>query len=99
MKFEELSALYRQPLFDLISQSRAVHLQHWRGEEVQRCSLLSIKTGGCSEECAYFAPSAHYLNSVEREQGVLLGDVIAVGAGGGRAKGQAGFSWGRPGRG
>jgi hypothetical protein len=35
MKFPELSALYDQPFFDLISQSRAVHLQHWRGEEVQ----------------------------------------------------------------
>ena len=46
MKFPELSALYHQPLFDLISQSRAVHLELWRGEEVQRCSLLSIKTGG-----------------------------------------------------
>ncbi len=45
MKFAELSALYHQPLFDLISQSRAVHLRHWRGEEVQRCTLLSIKTG------------------------------------------------------
>ena len=48
MAFEELEKLYYQPLFDLISQSRAVHLHHWRGEEVQRCSLLSIKAGGCS---------------------------------------------------
>src|SRR3989449_9304946 len=67
MKFEELSALYRQPLFDLISQSRAVHLQHWRGEEVQLCTLLSIKTGGCSEDCAYCAQSARYHTSVPRE--------------------------------
>src|SRR5439155_619627 len=44
MKFAELSALYHRPLFDLISQSRAVHLQHWPGEEVQRFSLLSIDT-------------------------------------------------------
>ena len=53
MDFAELKRLYDQPLFELISQSRAVHLQHWRGEHVQRCSLLSIKTGGCSEDCAY----------------------------------------------
>jgi biotin synthase len=45
MNFAELSNLYQQPLFDLISQSREIHLEHWRGEEVQRCSLLSIKTG------------------------------------------------------
>src|ERR1051325_11054819 len=68
MKFAELSALYHQPLFDLISQSRAVHLEHWRGEEVQRCSLLSIKTGGGREDCAYCAQSAHYSTGVGREE-------------------------------
>ena len=78
MKFEELSALYRQPLFDLISQSRAVHLQHWRGEEVQRCSLLSIKTGGCSEDCAYCAQSAHHSTDVEREELLSLENVLAA---------------------
>jgi biotin synthase len=51
----------------LISQSRAVHLEYWRGEEVQRCSLLSIKTGGCSEDCAYCAQSARYTTGIERE--------------------------------
>jgi len=78
MKFAELSALYHQPLFDLISQSRAVHLQHWPGEEVQRCSLLSIKTGGCSEDCAYCAQSAHYFTGVEREELLSLENVLAV---------------------
>src|SRR5213083_2118365 len=67
MKLAELSALYDQPLFDLISQSRAIHLRHWCGEEVQRCSLLSIKTGGCSEDCGYCAQSARYATGVERE--------------------------------
>lgn len=78
MKFQELSALYHQPLFDLISQSRAVHLQHWRGEEVQRCSLLSIKTGGCSEDCAYCAQSAHYSTGVEREELLSLENVMTA---------------------
>jgi biotin synthase len=68
MNSGELSALYHQPLFDLISQSRAVHLRHWRGEEVQRCSLLSIKTGGCSEDCAYCTQSSHYSTGVQREE-------------------------------
>src|SRR6266513_1402024 len=68
MKFDQLSTLYHQPLFDLISQSRAVHLERWHGEEVQRCSMLSIKTGGCSEDCAYCAQSAHYSTGVEREE-------------------------------
>ncbi len=78
MKFAELSALYHRPLFDLISQSRAVHLQHWPGEEVQRCSLLSIKTGGCSEDCAYCAQSAHYFTGVEREELLSLENVLAA---------------------
>jgi biotin synthase len=78
MKFDQLQALYRQPLFDLITQSRAVHLQHWRGEEVQRCSLLSIKTGGCSEDCAYCAQSAHYSTGIERENLLALEDVMTA---------------------
>src|SRR5437762_12887340 len=68
MKFGQLQALYHQPLFALISQRRSVPLQHWRGEEVQRCSLLSIKTGGCSQDCAYYAQSAHYSTGLEREE-------------------------------
>ncbi len=78
MKFAELSALYHQPLFNLISQSRAVHLEHWRGEEVQRCSLLSIKTGGCSEDCAYCAQSSHYSTGIEREELLSLENVMAA---------------------
>src|SRR5882762_1726321 len=67
MNFEELHALYHQPLFDLISQSRAVHLRHWGGQEVQRCTLLSIKTGGCSEDCSYCSQSSHYSTGLEKE--------------------------------
>jgi len=78
MNSDRLSALYHQPFFDLISQSRTVHLQHWRGEEVQRCSLLSIKTGGCSEDCAYCAQSAHYSTGVEREELLSLENVLAA---------------------
>src|SRR5438093_8068833 len=78
MTFRELEGLYYQPLFDLLSQSRAVHLQHWRGEEVQRCSLLSIKTGGCSEDCAYCAQSAHYSTGLQREELLSLGKITAA---------------------
>jgi biotin synthase len=78
MKLGELQSLYHQPLFDLISQSRVVHLQHWRGEKVQRCSLLSIKTGGCSEDCAYCAQSAHYSTGLEREELLSVEDVMAA---------------------
>jgi biotin synthase len=78
MNFSELENLYHQPFFDLISQSRAVHLQHWGGREIQRCSLLSIKTGGCSEDCAYCAQSAHYATGLERENLLPLEEVVAA---------------------
>ena len=78
MTLDQLRAFYHQPLFDLISQSRAVHLEHWRGEEVQRCSLLSIKTGGCSEDCAYCAQSAHYSTGIEREDLLPVEQIVDV---------------------
>jgi biotin synthase len=98
MTFRELEDLYQQPLFDLISQSRAVHLEHWRGEEVQRCSLLSIKTGGCSEDCAYCAQSAHYSTGVEREELLSLENVMAA-ARRARAQGAGRFCMGAAWRG
>src|SRR5947208_5838620 len=98
MKFDQLSALYHQPLFDLISQSRAVHLKHWTGEAVQRCSLLSIKTGGCSEDCAYCAQSSHYSTGVEREE-LLSVETITVAAKRARAQGATRFCMGAAWRG
>src|SRR5881392_1668611 len=98
MIFGELEHLYHQPFFDLISQSRAVHLQHWRGEEIQRCSLLSIKTGGCSEDCAYCAQSAHYSTEVEREELLSLQSVLAA-AGRARSQGATRFCMGAAWRG
>ena len=98
MNLEELHPLYHQPLFDLISQSRAVHLKHWTGEAVQRCSLLSIKTGGCSEDCAYCAQSSHYSTGIEREE-LLSVETIAVAAKRARAQGATRFCMGAAGRG
>ena len=98
MRFDQLHALYRQPLFDLISQSRAVHLQYWRGEDVQRCSLLSIKTGGCSEDCAYCAQSAHYSTGLEREELLSIEKITAT-ARRARAQGATRFCMGAAWRG
>jgi biotin synthase len=68
MTFAELKGIYETPLFDLISRSRAVYLEHWRGDEMQLCTLLSIKTGGCSEDCGYCAQSARYSTGVKAER-------------------------------
>jgi biotin synthase len=98
MNFETLHALYHQPLFDLISQSREVHLQHWRGEQVQRCSLLSIKTGGCSEDCSYCAQSAHYSTGLEREDLLPIDEILSA-AHRARAQGATRFCMGAAWRG
>ena len=98
MNLEELHPLYHHPLFDLISQSRAVHLKHWTGEAVQRCSLLSIKTGGCSEDCAYCAQSSHYSTGIEREE-LLSVETIAAAAKRARAQGATRFCMGAAWRG
>lgn len=68
MQYEELKQLYDLPFFDLIQRSRKVHEAHWPENEVQLCTLLSIKTGGCSEDCSYCAQSARYSTEVEAER-------------------------------
>lgn len=68
MTYEELHTLYHQPFFDLLQQARQVHQQHWSQNEVQLCTLLSIKTGGCSEDCSYCAQSARYPSGVDAER-------------------------------
>ena len=57
-----------QPLFALLQQARAVHQAHWPDAEVQLCTLLSIKTGGCSEDCSYCAQSARYQTGLAAER-------------------------------
>jgi biotin synthase len=68
MTFVQLQAIYETPFFELLSRSRAVFLEHWTGDEVQLCTLLSIKTGGCSEDCGYCAQSARYTTGVQAER-------------------------------
>src|SRR6266851_702375 len=62
---EELQAVYRLPLPDLVFRAAEVHRQHHDISDIQRCALLSIKTGGCPEDCAYCAQSARYETGVE----------------------------------
>lgn len=67
MNLVQLQQIYDFPFFDLLTKARAVFVQHWENQSVQLCTLLSIKTGGCSEDCAYCAQSARYHTSVPRE--------------------------------
>src|SRR5690606_26593137 len=76
MQFNELKQLYSLPFFDLIQRSRKVHEENWPQNEVQLCTLLSIKTGGCSEDCSYCAQSARYSTSVEAERLMEKEDIL-----------------------
>ena len=57
---EEISNLYHLPLLELIYQAATVHREYQETSEVQVCTLLSIKTGGCPEDCAYCPQAARY---------------------------------------
>ncbi|HEY2172122.1 MAG TPA: biotin synthase BioB [Candidatus Angelobacter sp.] len=63
---QEVAAIYREPLLDLLLQAQNVHRAHHPANQVQMCRLLSIKTGGCPEDCAYCPQSARYPTGVER---------------------------------
>src|SRR5436190_10538663 len=78
MTYPELHRLYHQPFFALLQQARAVHENHWPENEVQLCTLLSIKTGGCSEDCAYCAQSARYSTGLEIERLLPTEEVMEV---------------------
>jgi len=71
----EAQRIYSLPFPDLIHQAQLVHRAHFDPNEVQRSTLLSVKTGGCPEDCAYCPQSAHYKTGVERH-GVLPTDVV-----------------------
>ena len=63
----EIAALYHQPLLDLLLQAQTLHREFHPPNQVQMCRLLSIKTGGCPEDCAYCPQSARYSTGVERQ--------------------------------
>ncbi len=62
---EEIKEIYNTPLLDLVFRAATVHRQHNATGEVQVCTLLSIKTGGCSEDCAYCPQAARYHTDVK----------------------------------
>ena len=63
----EIEAIYTAPFSDLVFRAAQVHRAHHRPDEVQGCMLLSIKTGGCPEDCAYCPQSARYETGVGRQ--------------------------------
>lgn len=74
----QIEEIYRTPFFDLIQRSRSIHLQNWDEDNVQLCTLLSVKTGGCSEDCSYCAQSARYSTGVKAEKLMSCDEVLPI---------------------
>lgn len=66
-KLDDIVALYELPFMDLLLRAQVVHRQHHEPNTVQLSTLLSIKTGGCPEDCAYCPQSSRYDTQVEKE--------------------------------
>ena len=62
---EAVLALMQQPFMDLVQQAHAVHREHWPAGDIELASLLSVKTGGCPEDCGYCPQSVHYDTGVD----------------------------------
>jgi biotin synthase len=73
----EVRSLHDLPLFELVDRARAVHIEHHAKNQVQLCTLLSVKTGGCPEDCAYCPQSSHYETPVKGEAMLKLDDVLS----------------------
>ena len=63
----DVEALFALPFNDLLFRAHSAHRAHFDPNAVQVSTLLSIKTGGCSEDCGYCSQSARYQTGVERE--------------------------------
>ncbi len=73
---DELKRLYELPLLELITTSNKIHTQFHPPGEVQVCNLISIKTGGCPEDCKYCAQSSRYQTSVSAQPMMQYQDVL-----------------------
>jgi biotin synthase len=74
---ELVRALYDKPLLPLLDEARRVHVANHPDNEVQLCTLLSVKTGGCPEDCSYCPQSSHYDTNVGPEKMLDVQHVIA----------------------
>jgi biotin synthase len=74
----EIQFIYELPLPDLMFRAQGIHRTFHRADEVQGCSLLSIKTGGCPEDCGYCPQSAHYDTGLSRRPLLTTEETLAT---------------------
>jgi biotin synthase len=92
-RVEDVEALFETPFMDLIYRAQQVHREHFDPNVVQLSTLLSIKTGGCAEDCGYCAQSSHFETGVEAAKLMPLDEVLEA-ARAARAKGATRFCMG-----
>jgi biotin synthase len=73
---EEIAAIYNKPVLDLIYQAATIHREFHDPQEVQVCTLLSVKTGGCPEDCSYCPQAARYHTNVKVQKLMEVNEVI-----------------------
>ena len=78
---QEIAALYELPLDALLGQALQIKRENWPEGKVQKSQLLSIKTGGCAENCGYCSQSAHFDTGLKAEKLMALEDVVAAAKG------------------
>jgi biotin synthase len=75
---DQVRNIYNRPLIDAVFAAQAAHRQYFEPGEVQLCQLLSIKTGGCPEDCGYCPQSAHYDAGAGRQDLLPVEHVMAT---------------------
>ena len=73
---KRLRSIYNRPILNLVYEAATVHREFHDPEEVQVCTLLSVKTGGCPEDCAYCPQAARYHTDVKVEKLMEVGEVL-----------------------
>jgi biotin synthase len=73
----QIQALLDLPFNDLIHRAQSVHRQHHNANEIQLSTLISVKTGGCPEDCGYCPQAARYHTGVESQDMLLLDEVVS----------------------
>lgn len=75
---EEIAEIYNQPLLDLVYQAATMHRKYFAAGEVQQSTLMSIKTGGCTENCGYCSQSSHHKTFVKPTKILNVEEVLAA---------------------
>jgi biotin synthase len=73
---EEISEIYNTPVLELIYRAATIHREYHEAGEVQVCTLLSVKTGGCPEDCSYCPQAARYHTNVKVHKLMEVDEVL-----------------------